>query len=82
MKLFFIAATLAIIYQMRFSKTIRGSYDRDRDTFRYELLVGASVFLGFFVHERIYGKGWLHYFAEVRCSRHIYIPASWGLATI
>jgi ER lumen protein retaining receptor len=72
MKLFFIAATLAIIYQMRFSRTIRGSYDRERDTFRYEILVAASVVLGFFVHERIYGKGWLHYLSEVcldqRCS--------------
>ena len=66
MKLFFLAATGAIIYQMMYSKTIRGSYDRDRDTFRYEILVAASVLLAFFVHEKVYGTGWLNYFFEVR----------------
>lgn len=66
MKIIFISATLAIIYQMRYSKAIRGSYEKDRDTFRYEILVGASLVVAFVVHERIANRGFFHWVMEVR----------------
>lgn len=65
MKLFFLGATGALIYQMRFNRTIRGSYDRERDTFRYELLVVGSLLLAPFVHEKVRGNGWGIYCFEV-----------------
>lgn len=71
MKLFFIGATLALIYLMRFHRTIRSSYDRVWDTFRYEILVGASVLLATTVHARIRPAGWVHWTVEVRSRRHI-----------
>jgi hypothetical protein len=77
MKLFFLGATFAIIYQMRYARTIKGSYDRDRDTFRHEILIGISLVLAFVVHEGIKGRGMIHYLVQVRaCMSHL-----WGSLT-
>jgi hypothetical protein len=61
-------ATIAIIYQMRFVRSIRGSYDRERDTFRYEILVAGSLVIAIFVHERISNRGPIHWLVEVCAS--------------
>jgi ER lumen protein retaining receptor len=66
MKVVFTAATFAIIYQMRFVRSIKGSYDRDRDTFRYEILVAGAILISLFVHERISNRGPIHWLVEVR----------------
>lgn len=66
MKMLFIGTTLAIVYQIRFKRTVKVTYDKDRDTFRSELLIGVSVLIAFLVHERIHGKGFFHYLQEVR----------------
>lgn len=39
MKLIFLAATFTMIYFMRVDKQIKGSYDGDQDTFRYQFLI-------------------------------------------
>lgn len=61
----FIGTTLAIVYQIRYKRTVKVTYDKERDTFRSELLIGASVLVAFIVHERIHGKGFFHYLQEV-----------------
>jgi hypothetical protein len=61
MKILFIASTLAIVYQMRFRRIVKVTYDKERDTFRSEILVGASVLLAFMVHEGFQNKGMFHY---------------------
>ena len=66
MKIIFISTTLAIIYQMRYARMIRGSYKEDRDTFRYEFLIGASIIIALFVHERIADRGPIHWLMKVR----------------
>lgn len=65
MKVLFIGTTLAIVYQIRFKRTVKVTYDKDRDTFRSELLIGVCVLVAFLVHERIHGKGFFHYLQEV-----------------
>jgi hypothetical protein len=66
MKLIFISATLTIIYYMRYERVVKCTYDRDRDTFRSWIMVIASWLLAFLFHERIKGRGFLHYQVEVR----------------
>lgn len=66
MKLIFISATLTIIYYMRYERVVRVTYDKDRDTFRSWIMVLVSWLLAFLFHERIRGRGFLHYQVEVR----------------
>jgi ER lumen protein retaining receptor len=65
MKIIFIGATLAIIYQMRYNRAIKATYDADRDTFRYEFLIGGALVLAFILHEPITMKGTIHFFVQV-----------------
>lgn len=65
MKMIFIGATLMIIYYMRYERVVRCTYDRDRDTFKSWIMVLASWLLAFLFHERIKGRGFMHYQVEV-----------------
>jgi hypothetical protein len=77
MKILFIGVTLAVIYQMRYTRIIKVTYNKDRDTFRSELLIAVSAVCALVVHERIHGAGYIHFFMEVRscdtCTTH-YTP--------
>lgn len=75
MKMLFIGTTLAIVYQIRYKRTVKVTYDKERDTFRSELLIGASVLVAFIVHERIHGKGFFHYLQEISWMSSIYLEA-------
>lgn len=66
MKVLFISVTLAVVYLIRYKRIIRVTYDKDRDTFRSELLIAVSTVCALLVHERIKGAGYLHFFMEVR----------------
>lgn len=52
MKLVFIGSSLAIVWCMRYHRVVRRSYDRELDTFRYWILVGACFALGLVLHEK------------------------------
>lgn len=65
MKLIFISSTLAIVHQMRSNRTIKATYDRERDTFRYEFLIGGSLLLATVLHEPIRRPGVIHFVAQV-----------------
>lgn len=65
MKMLFIGVTLAVIYQIRYKRIIKVTYDKDRDTFRSELLIAISGVCALVVHERIHGAGYLHFIREV-----------------
>ena len=52
MKIVFIVSSLAIVWCMRFHPLVRRSYDRELDTFRHYLLVGASFVLALLLHEK------------------------------
>ena len=66
MKVLFISVTLAVVYLIRYKRIIRVTYDKDRDTFRSELLVAVSSVCALLVHERIHGAGYIHFLMEVR----------------
>jgi hypothetical protein len=81
MKLLFIYVTVSVVYLMRYKRIIRVTYDKDRDTFRSELLVAMSTVCALFVHEHIKGAGYIHFMMEVRapdtstqslCRRNLY----------
>ncbi|KAH0696962.1 hypothetical protein KY290_014386 [Solanum tuberosum] len=52
MKLVFIGSSLAIVWCMRYHRVVRRSYDRELDTFRYWILLGASFILALVLHEK------------------------------
>lgn len=66
MKVLFISVTLAVVYLIRYKRIIRVTYDKDRDTFRSELLIAVSAVCALIVHEAINGAGYIHYWKEVR----------------
>ena len=66
MKVLFISVTLAVVYLIRYKRIIRVTYDKDRDTFRSELLVAVSSVCALLVHVRIHGAGYIHFLMEVR----------------
>jgi ER lumen protein retaining receptor len=66
MKVLFISVTLAVVYLIRYKRIIRVTYDKDRDTFRSELLIAVSTVCALLVHERIKGAGYFHFVMEVR----------------
>ncbi|EPS74562.1 hypothetical protein M569_00193, partial [Genlisea aurea] len=68
MKLIFIGSSLAIVWCMRFHRVVRRSYDRDLDTFRHYFLVGFSLLLALFIHEKFT-------FQEVLWAFSIYLEA-------
>ena len=65
MKILFISVTLAVVYLIRYKRIIRVTYDKDRDTFRSEMLIAVSTVCALLVHERIKGAGYLHFLMEV-----------------
>lgn len=71
MKILFISVTLAVVYLMRYKRIVRVTYDKDRDTFRSELLIAVSGVIALVVHERIHGAGYIHFIMEVRMSTAI-----------
>lgn len=52
MKIVFIVSTLAIVWCMRFHRTVKRSYDRELDTFRHWILIAASFVLALLIHEK------------------------------
>lgn len=50
MKSIFLASSFTIIYWMRFHRTIRVTYDRDQDTFRYHFLIVPCFVLALVLH--------------------------------
>ncbi|XP_016483657.1 ER lumen protein-retaining receptor A isoform X2 [Nicotiana tabacum] len=68
MKLVFIGSSLAIVWCMRYHRVVRRSYDRELDTFRYWILVGACFALGLVLHEKFT-------FQEVFWAFSIYLEA-------
>ncbi|TMX01167.1 ER lumen protein-retaining receptor A isoform X1 [Solanum lycopersicum] len=52
MKLVFIGSSLAIVWCMRYHRVVRRSYDRELDTFRYWILLGACFVLALVLHEK------------------------------
>jgi ER lumen protein retaining receptor len=69
MKILFIYVTVSVVYLIRYKRSIRVTYDKDRDTFRSELLVALSTVCALFVHEHIKGAGYIHFFMEVCSSK-------------
>jgi ER lumen protein retaining receptor len=69
MKMIFIGSTLAIIYQMRYNRSIKATYDAERDTFKSEFLIGGAVLLAFILHEPIKRPGTMHFLVQVRLLR-------------
>lgn len=45
MKIIYLGATGAIVYLMRYDKAVRGTYDRDQDTFRHQFLAAPCFVL-------------------------------------
>nr|GMD04448.1 ER lumen protein-retaining receptor A [Ipomoea batatas] len=68
MKIVFIVSTLAIVWCMRFHRTVKRSYDRELDTFRHWILIAASFVLALLIHEKFT-------FLEVFWSFSIYLEA-------
>lgn len=46
MKLLFITVTLSVVYQMRLRPVVKDTYDKEKDTFPYQILVVAAILLG------------------------------------
>ncbi|CAL9755518.1 unnamed protein product [Musa acuminata subsp. burmannicoides] len=52
MKIVFIASSLAIVWYMRSHPLVRRTYDKDQDTFRHYTLIGGSLLLALFFHDK------------------------------
>ena len=50
MKVVFIATSYGIVYYMRFHRVVRLTYDKEQDTFRSYVLVGAAAVMAMIVH--------------------------------
>ena len=51
MKLVFLGTSLSIIYFMRFHPTIRGTYDKEQDTFRSVFLLVPCAVLALIINQ-------------------------------
>lgn len=52
MKMFYIAASVGIVYYMRYHKVVSQTYDKEQDTFRSLFLLGPSAGLALLIHTR------------------------------
>lgn len=58
MKIIFLATSFSIVYYMRFHKVVRLTYDKEQDTFRSSVLIGACALLAILLHKHVV-KAWL-----------------------